>query len=119
MRKVAAFNSARAFDICADLVGRVRRPRKTGIRNEKFSCLVVCHCGRPALLHGEVEYPMFGGLCEACSKPLPHITVLTRAHASELTHLEPTLAGQTLARNRRTLTSDSSDPTHTPCPEVG
>jgi len=56
--------------------------------------LLVCLCGRGNLRKGEVEYPLFGGHCEGCGRPLDHVTVLTPSHARELLDLLPTLAGQ-------------------------
>jgi hypothetical protein len=86
--------SRAAFEHAVDLTFRIRRPRRSSIRNDKFACLVVCPCGTPTLLEGEVEFPIFGGLCEGCAQPLPHVTVVTRQHAAELAHLAPTLVGQ-------------------------
>jgi len=83
-----------AFESAVDLAGRVRRSRKTTIHNDRFSCLLVCICGRASLLDGEVEYPLFGGVCEGCGCSLPHVTIVTRKHGMELRDFVPTLAGQ-------------------------
>jgi len=82
------------FESAVDLAGRVRRSRKTSIHNDRFSCLLVCRCGRASLLDGEVEYPLFGGVCEGCGCSLPHVTIVTRQHGMELRDFVPTLAGQ-------------------------
>ncbi len=90
----------KAFDRATDLVSRGRRSRKSTLRNDKYSCLLVCTCGRATLLNGELEFPIFGGLCEGCGRALPHVTVLTRQHAAELSELAQTLAGQSAAGGR-------------------
>ncbi|TAN31389.1 hypothetical protein EPN29_13595, partial [bacterium] len=60
-----------AFYQAQDLAAAVRKPRKTTIKNDKFSCLVTCICGHSTLMNGEVEHPIFGGYCEGCARPLP------------------------------------------------
>jgi hypothetical protein len=89
-----------AFYDAQEIARKVRRPRKATIRNDLFSLLIVCPCGRPSLRSGEVEYAVMGGYCENCARPLAHVIVITRRHARDLAELAPTIASQQQAANK-------------------
>jgi len=93
--------AAEAFHYAEDVAASVRGKGKTTIKgNGRFAVLLTCPCGRPTLRDGQVEYPIDGGVCEGCGRPLAHVTVITRAHAAQLDHLRPTIASQRRAYSK-------------------
>lgn len=83
-----------AFYSLDDLTTHVRRQRGASIKSDRYSLLVTCLCGQPALYAGEVGEAIRAGRCEACGSPLPDFAVLTRTQAADLQHLVHTVAGQ-------------------------
>ena len=85
-----------AFYNVDGLTAAVRRQRPSSIKSDRYSVVVGCACGRPALYDGQVGETIHGGRCEGCSAALPTFAVVTRNQAAELREqgLVHTVTGQ-------------------------
>jgi hypothetical protein len=98
-----------AFYSVEKLTAAVRRHRASSIKSDRYSVVMGCACGRPALYDGQVGETIHGGRCEGCSAALPTFAVVTRNQAAELREqgLAHTVTGQRRAHTRAKERDDS------------